>query len=48
MFCGTDNIMWNIPTFNMYDEIFRKILLLVPHNTVMNLNNVMHGLDIVK
>ena len=39
MFCGTDNIVWNVPSLNTNDEIPRKILL-VPLNIVMNMNNV--------
>ena len=40
MFCGADNIMQNILIFNMNGEIF-CIILLVPHNTIMDANNVM-------
>ena len=40
MFCGTDNIMWDSPTFSLNDGIFCKILSL-PLNIVIDLNNVM-------
>ena len=41
MFYGTDIIMWNIPSFMLDVGIFH-IRLSVPHNIVMDLNNVMH------
>ena len=40
MFCGTDNMMWNIPILNINDGIFHKIMA-VPHNTIMDMNNFM-------
>ena len=40
MFGETDNIYGVFFTFSLYTEIFCKILL-VPHNIVMDLNNVM-------
>ena len=38
LFCGTDNILWNIQT--KCGGTFCKILS-VPHNTTMDLKNVM-------
>ena len=39
MFYGIDNIPWNIPIFSSkYGEYF----VLIPHNIVMDLNNVMY------
>ena len=42
MFCRIGNIIHNIPTFRLNVGIFCKILL-VPQNTIMNLNNVMQS-----
>ena len=39
-FCGTNNILWNIPLFKMNVTIFR-IIMLVAQNIVMDMNNVM-------
>jgi hypothetical protein len=40
MFYGTDNILWNISHIHTeYEEYSKK--LLVPQNTVMDLNDVM-------
>ena len=38
--CGTDIILHNVPTFSLNDGIF-CIIPSVPHNIVMNTNNVM-------
>ena len=48
MLCGDDNILWTIPIYSIhsifkcgqYPRIFHGILS-VPHNIVMNLNDVM-------
>ena len=42
--CGTDDIMKNMPTFNMNDEIFCRILS-IPHNIVLDINNVMQTVN---
>ena len=41
LFCGTDNIMRIFPTFKFL------VLLSVPQNNVMDLNNVMHLVSLV-
>ena len=43
MLCGTDDTMHNIPLSHYSDWMWRKIhkILSVPHNTVMDMNNVM-------
>jgi hypothetical protein len=38
-FCGTTNILQNIPTFRLNGGIFRRILS-IPQNIVMDLKNV--------
>jgi hypothetical protein len=40
MFCGTDSIIQDIPTFSLNMGIFHRILL-VPQNVVMDVNNAM-------
>jgi hypothetical protein len=46
--CGIVNILRNIPMFSLNVRIFSRILS-VPHNIVMDLNNVMrvHGLNCI-
>ena len=46
MFCGTDNVLWNIPIFKTSVRIFHRILS-VSRNIVMDMNNVMESLAIV-
>ena len=40
MLCGTNNFMWTIPSFKLIDGAFR-IRVSLPHNIVLDLNNVM-------
>ena len=40
MFCETDIILQNIPSYKLNVRIFHKILS-IPHNIVMDPNNVM-------
>ena len=46
MLCGIDNILQNISSFSVNGGIFH-IRLSVPHNVVMDLNNVMFSQYIV-
>jgi hypothetical protein len=41
MFRKTDNIMWNVPHVKYECEEYIHIILPVPRNIVMDLNNVM-------
>ena len=41
MFCGTNNIMWTIPHIQSYIWGIFRMILSVPQNIVMNMNNVM-------